>query len=305
MSEEKLSPLPKSQKTMTDRNQYLLELVKRNVKAYIANPKTKAVMVTGSVAEGLCDEYSDCDVCLYYNELPSEEELQLARQQNQGSELLGILGNRQEGAFGESFLVNGVECQFAHATISQWEKEISSILEAFDVQSPIMKGMSGTLVGIPLYGETLIQQWKAKVANYPAGLAKTMVEHYLKFPAIWGMQDKLAKRDTTLWYYQLLVESAQNLLGVLSGLNRLYYSTFQFKRMSRFIEEMEIAPENLAPRLEGLFRHEAHIAVNQLEALVQETVDLVEIHMPQVDTSSAKRKLGWRQQPWKLSEADQ
>src|SRR3712207_3309288 len=118
---------------MTDRTQYLLELAKRNVKAYIANPKTKAVMVAGSVAEGLCDEYSDCDVMIYYDELPSEEELHLARQQNQGSESLGILGDRQEGAFGESYFVNGVECQFAHATIAQWEKEISTVLEEFDV----------------------------------------------------------------------------------------------------------------------------------------------------------------------------
>lgn len=63
---------------MNARTQYLMELVKRNIKGYIANPKTKAVMLTGSVAEGLCDEYSDCDVCLYYDQLPSEEELQLA-----------------------------------------------------------------------------------------------------------------------------------------------------------------------------------------------------------------------------------
>ncbi len=135
---------------MNDRSQYLLELVKRNLKAYIANPKTKAAMITGSVAEDLCDEYSDCDVMLYYDELPSEQELNLARQQNQGSELVEILGDRQEGAFGETFRMNGVECQFAHATIAQWEKEISSILEEFDVQSPIMKGMSGILIGIPL-----------------------------------------------------------------------------------------------------------------------------------------------------------
>ncbi|MBW4422785.1 MAG: nucleotidyltransferase domain-containing protein [Myxacorys californica WJT36-NPBG1] len=272
---------------MTDRTQYLLELAKRNVKAYIANPKTKAVMVTGSVAEGLCDEYSDCDVMLYYDELPSEEELHLARQQNQGSELIGILGDRRNGAFGESFLMDGIEFQFAHATIAQWEKEMSTVLERFDVPSPIVKMLYGTLIGIPLYGEALIQQWKAKVANYPDGLAQTMVEHYLKFFAIWGMQEKLAKRDTTLWYYQILVESAQNLLGVLSGLNHLYYSTFQFKRMSRFIEQMEIAPENLASRLENLFRHEAPVAVNELEALVRETVELVKIHMPQVDTSAA------------------
>lgn len=164
--------------------------------------------------------------------------------------------------------------------------------------------MSGTLVGIPLYGETLIQQWKAKIADYPDALAQRMVEHYLKFFAIWGMQERLAKRDATLWYYQIVVECAQNLLGVLSGLNHLYYSTFQFKRMSKFIEQIEIAPENLASRLEGLFHTEAHVAVNQLEALVRETVELVEIHMPQANTSSAKRRLGWRQQPWELSKVD-
>ncbi|MFB2894824.1 nucleotidyltransferase domain-containing protein [Aerosakkonemataceae cyanobacterium BLCC-F50] len=283
---------------MNDRTQYLLELVKRNVKAYIANPKTKAVMVTGSVAEGLCDEYSDCDVMFYYDELPSEQELNLARQQNQGSELIEILGDRKEGAIGETLLIDGVECQFAHTTIAQWEKEMSSVLKEFDVQSLTMKGMSGILVGIPLYGETLIQQWKAKVANYPDGLAQKMVEHYLKFFPIWGMQSKLARRDTTLWYYQILVEDAQNLLGVLSGLNRLYYSTFQFKRMGKFIEQMSIAPTNLTSRLESLLRAEPHIAVNQLEQLVQETLDLVNTYMPQVDTSSVSRKVGWRQQPW-------
>jgi hypothetical protein len=175
-------------------------------------------------------------------------------------------------------------------------------LEGSDIQSPLLKAMNGTLVGIPLYGETLIQKWKAKVADYPDRLAQKMVEHYLKFFAIWGMEEKLARRDTTLWYYQILIESAQNLLGVLSGLNRLYYSTFQFKRMSRFIEQMEIAPENFASRLESLFHHEAPVAVNELKALVRETVELVEIYMPQVNVFEAKRKLDWRQQPWEKSE---
>jgi hypothetical protein len=177
-------------------------------------------------------------------------------------------------------------------------------LEEFDL-SPMMKAIAGTQIGIPLHGEPLIQQWKARIANYPDGLAQRMVEHYLKFFAIWGMQEKLARRDTTLWYHQVLVESAQNILGVLSGLNHLYYTPFQFKRMSRFIAQMKIAPEYLANRLEGLFHHAVPVAVNELKVLVQETVDLVEIHLPQVDTSSVKQKLGWKQQPWQLSELDQ
>lgn len=287
---------------MDDRNQYLLALAKRNAKTYIANPKTKAVMVAGSVAEGLCDEYSDCDMSIYYAELPSEEELQFVRQQNQGSERLWVLGDRKEGGFAESYLVNGVECQFGHVTVTQWEKDIANILAGRDICSPLLKAMSGTLVGIPLYGETLIHKWQAKISNFPDVLAQKMVGHYLKFFAIWGMQEKFSRRDTTLWYYQILVESAQNLIGVLSGLNRLYYSTFQFKRMGKFIEQMAIAPENLAERLEKLFEQEPSVAIYQLEALVRETIELVEIHMPQINTSLAKQKLGWRQQPWQLSE---
>jgi hypothetical protein len=82
-------------------------------------------------------------------------------------------------------------------------------------------------------------------------------------------------------------------------LNRLYYSTFQFKRMGKFIAQMEVAPDNFAARLESLFLHDAAVA-DRLEALVRETVDLVDLHMPQIDTSLAKQTLGWRQQPWAI-----
>ena len=171
---------------MDDRNQYLLALAKRNARTYIANPQTKAVMVSGSVAEGLCDEYSDCDMSIYYTELPSEEELQSCRQQNQGSERLWVLGEREGGGFAESYLVDGVECQFGHVTITQWEKDIANILAGRDLRSPLVKAMSGTLIGIPLYGETLVHQWKAKISNFPDTLAQKMVDHYLKFFAILG-----------------------------------------------------------------------------------------------------------------------
>ena len=283
---------------MNSRSQYLLELAKHNLSAYIANPKLRAAMVGGSVARGISDEYSDLDMSLYWDELPSEQELQLARRQNQGSERLWVIGDRSDGGFAEAYSVDGVECQFGHVTVEQWEKDIAIVLEQYDVKYPLVKAMAGTLTGIPLYGEKLIQQWQASVANYPDGLAQAMVEEYLQFFPLWGYQKQLARRDATLFYYQILLESAQNLLGVLSGLNRLYYSTFQFKRMGLFIEEMAIAPTNLKSRLESLFQAEPPVAANQLESLVQETMDLIETQMPQVDTSSVRRRLGWRRQPW-------
>jgi hypothetical protein len=68
--------------------------------------------------------------------------------------------------------------------------------------------------------------------------------------------------------------------------------------MGRFTDQLAIAPKNLALRLESLFHLKTDAAVFELEGLVQATIALIETYMPQVDTASAKRKLGWRQQPW-------
>ena len=99
-----------------------------------------------------------------------------------------------------------------------------------------------------------IERWKAKIRDYPDGLARAMVERRLQFFPVWYVQDALDARDATLWHFQIRTETAYNLLGILAGLNRLYFTTFQFKKMRRFVDEMPIKPERLADRLEELFR---------------------------------------------------
>jgi hypothetical protein len=154
------------------------------------------------------------------------------------------------------------------------------------------------LEAIPLYGEALIRDWQTRLANYPATLAQAMVKHHLAVFPVWGIQDRMTTRDATIWCYQLLVEGAYNILGILAGLNHLYYSSFQFKRMHHFTEQMNIAPTELANRLEAIFHTNATTAAMQLEALVSETVALVEQHMPEIDTAVLKKRIGWRQQRW-------
>jgi predicted nucleotidyltransferase len=287
---------------MNEASQYLLSIAKQNVKAYITNPKVQAAMVTGSVAEGLSDHYSDIDMSIYYDELPSQEELEIARLQNQGSERIWILGDTNEGVFGEAYFVNGVECQIGHTTIAIWEKDMATVLEQLDVTSWVQKALSGILICIPLHGEELIQKWKTEAANYPDALARAMVEKHLRFFSIWSVPaDYFITRDATLFKYQMLVEAVQNILGVLAGLNRLYYSTFQFKRMGKFIEQMNIAPKNLSTRLDNLFHTQSPTTANQLKELVQEIVNLVELHMPQIGTSQVRNKLGKCKQAWQIS----
>jgi hypothetical protein len=70
--------------------------------------------------------------------------------------------------------------------------------------------------------------------------------------------------------------------------------------MGKFIEKMNIVPDNLSLRLESLFHTPAGSAAHALQELVRETVELVELHMPQIDTSQVRRKLDSKRQAWKL-----
>ena len=278
-------------------SQYLLKLATRNAQAYSALPETRAILVTGSAAEGVSDFYSDLDMILYHDELPSEEALQQACQRNQG-EGRRVFGDRESGSLFESYKVHGVECQFGHGTVKGWEQDMALVLEQLDVTSPIQKALSGMQEAIPLYGAPLIRQWQDKIASYPDALAEAMVKHFLTFFPVWGMSNYFMARDTTWWLHQILVEAEEHMLGVLAGLNHLYFSSFQFKRMHRFIQHMHIQPADLAARLDALFYEEPATAISHVKELVQEIVALVEQYMPAFDTAAVRKSLNFQHRAW-------
>lgn len=290
---------------MTPASEYLTQLAEQIIQPYTKLPTIRAAMVTGSTAKGQSDHYSDLDMTIYYaDELPDEERLIAIRQQHGAAERKWTIGNREENSFAEAYDVaqgdGNIEVQIGHTTIDAWEATMAKVLEELDCESPLQKAMEGTLACKALYGEKLINGWKEKIAAYPQPLAEAMVKKHLSFFPLWGLGDYLETRDGTIWTYQILVEAAQNIVGTLAGLNHLYFTTFQFKRMQNFIDQMEIAPANLGERLESLFASSPQ-ARDELESLVAETVALVEKHMPSIDTARAKRRIGWRHQPWQLS----
>src|SRR5262249_39800609 len=160
------------------------------------------------------------------------------------------------------FAVDGVVCQVAHTTVAAWEAEMCAVLEELDVTASTMqKAMSGLVDGIPLHGETVLSAWKARAEDYPDALSRAMVAYHLRLFPIWYIEPSLATRDATVWVQQMLVEGAQHLLGILAGLNRRYYSEFQFKHMRAFVAGLRIAPPDLAARIDGLFAMEQSAAI--------------------------------------------
>jgi hypothetical protein len=259
-------------------------------------------MITGSAAEGVSDHYSDLDMTVYYDgELPSEETLAEIREGHGAPERAWLLGERADGNIAEAYELDGVQAQIGHATIAVWENDIADVLDRWNADTPLHKAMSGTLECVAVHGEALIDRWKTRIRAYPDGLARAMVEKRLQIFPVWYVQDALDARDATLWLYQIRVETAYALLGILAGLNRLYFTTFQFKKMRRFVGEMRVKPERFAERLEALFQQTPADAAKSLERLTGEVLALVEGEMPEVDTTRMQRRVGGRRPRWEYA----
>ncbi len=279
----------------------MLQLSHAIVSTFLTVPGIQAAMVTGSVARGESDRYSDIDMALYYNtDLPSDDVLEARRVQNGGSERIWTLGDRNDGSIAEAYDIRGVQCQLIHSTIEAQNNTIAGVFEQKDTGTPAHKAMSGVLDCIPLYGDEIIAQWKSRVEQYPDDLAKAVVEKHLAFFPVWYLQEYLAPRDASLWIAQSLLEAAQNILGVLAGLNRKYYSTFQFKRMNKFTSGLSIKPDALCERIEMLLQSELSVSAVVLESLVRDTVELVEQHMPDINTTKVRMRLGARHKGWEI-----
>jgi hypothetical protein len=281
---------------------YLQLLARWVVTHYLDTCAPRAVLLTGSTGKGDADRYSDIDMAFYYDAaIPTDGVLEAVRAKI-GAERYRPLGERAAEYCAEMYVVGGVEVQIGHFNQRWMERDtLDFVIAGSDPGTVQQKAVMGLLQGFALLGEDVIEDWQKRVAEVPEELARKMVEHYLGqlFP-LWYVSEGVLRRDAVAWLRQTLAEAALSVVGVLAGLNRRYWSGFQFKRAHGFLESLDIAPERVADRLDGLFRVDERVAIEELERLVGETLALVRMHMPQADTGVLKRPLAERHRPWRM-----
>jgi predicted nucleotidyltransferase len=250
------------------------------------NTALRASLLTGSVARGIADEHSDIDLLNYYDELP-DGELFGSVLRDAGGERIGDLGDNRPESFAVRYRFDGIEVQTGGQLVSDLEERLTRIENA-DVDWVTAKIAMGLLEGTALHGDALVRGWQARAA-YPEALRRREIEANLGWFPIWAIDAHLAARDAELFRRQMLLEGAFRALAVLSAVNRLYFTTFQFKRAGTHIEQMKLKPERLAERLDYVSNAAPSDAVGELKRLVEETKSIVKAEMPDVDT----------EQPWR------
>jgi predicted nucleotidyltransferase len=264
-------------------------IARRIVTDLASRTKLRASLLAGSVAQGIADEHSDIDLLNYFDELPDLELFDKVLREA-GGERLGDLGDPRPEAFGVRYRCDGIEVQTGGQLISELEKRLRRI-ESGDVDWITAKVAMGLLEGTALYGEELIVKWKARAA-YPEALRQREVEANLGWFPIWAIDEHLAARDAELFRRQMLLEGAFRLLAVLSAVNRIYFTTFQVKRVRAHIDRMKVKPARLAERLDSVANAPPSEAAESLRTLVDDTKAIVRAELPGADVDA-----GWRPTP--------
>jgi len=282
---------------MDDATVHLRMLARKIVDEARSRVPLRAALLAGSAGRGDADFYSDVDLLLYVDEIPSAEVLDEIREAVGGTDAFPI-GEATEHVVGVDFDLDGVRSQVIFFTVEGLESHLDQLLERLEgIDSPLQKILIGLQEGLPLHGEALLESWRARVGAYPEPLRRAMIRKHWRFFPLRFYDETIAARDTEIWRMEMLVNAAFNLLGVLAGLNRLYFTKDQLKRTRRLVAGMRLAPVDLVDRLEALFRLEPSAAADELEALIEETRVLVLSELPDLELSMRFRA-GARQQPW-------
>jgi hypothetical protein len=252
--------------------------------AYAANPKVAGVLLAGSVARGIADQFSDIEIDVFWHTPPTDED-RAAPIERSGWE--PVYRHVDENEWADGFLIEGVKVdtsQFLVSTIDRW---LDDATIRADIEPEYQVRITAIQHGRPLHGAELIERWRARVAEYPAALAHAMLAEYCAFRPRYILE-MLAARDDVLLLHQDLVAAEQMILSVLMGVNRMYAPHPFHKWLDWEIAQLAIAPPDLNRRLRQILRAEPCAAVDQLAQLIEETFGLIERHLPSFDTSAAR-----------------
>jgi predicted nucleotidyltransferase len=269
--------------------------------AYTGDPRVAAVLLGGSVARGHADRYSDIELSVAWREPPTEADRAAAITAAAGD--LVTLYPVEGGVWSDAWKVGrrdgvpftGIEVDMSHSLVDTVEQVLHDVLERCDPDPEKQLAVGGILHAIPLHGSALVERWQERAARYSEDLRVAVVRAHAQIEGLWRL-DAFAARDNPVAGYQVLTAAHEDLLHTLLGLNRVYYSGF--KSLTAVVSELPIAPADLLERIRASYPLEEGQSRAMLTALVEETHDLVEEQLPEIEIERLREILRYDRPLW-------
>lgn len=179
----------------------------------------------------------------------------------------------------------GLMIEVVHTLTSAAEDAVESVLDSWDPNPANLDAIKGIVDASEVLGlrSDLVAGWQVRARTYPRGLAIAVVQRYGVIEQFWRWQ-MLVERDNPLLLAREFTRIASQLLYVLHALNGRYCGhPSHFKRLDALESELRKAPSRLSDRLREAFTLLPAEGAEILRTMVEETYDLVEIHLREVD----------------------
>ena len=263
-----------------------LEVARRLAERIKVFPGVQAILVAGSVARGYADAWSDLELALIW-ETPPPDETRLALAAALGGEFLfEYNGPSQE----DQLLIDGLQVDLWQNTLADEEKVIARVLAGQSTNRSDSNFMDTLRACIPLHGEELIGRWKEMAQAYPEAMAVKVIQERL--PDFYANGLALAiRRDNPNSFYTWLIRLQEAAFEVLLALNRAYFPAPKWLFM--VLDSLAIKPTDAAARFRKVFSLPWKDAAAEMVRLLDETLDLVEEQLPQIDTALARKRLAY------------
>jgi predicted nucleotidyltransferase len=268
------------------------EAVQPVLDAYAAHAAVDAVMLSGSTARGDADRWSDVEIGVFWSRAPTAGERASVVH---AADLRQVSRDDADPPWYDHVHLgagrpDGLLVEVVHTTTACFESTLDTVLGACRPDPAGLDALKGLVDGRDVRGAKadLVTTWQERAATYPRELAIAVVRRDGAIEQFWRWR-MLVERDNPLLIAREFMRVSSQLLNVLHALNGRYCGhASAFKRLDTLERELAVAPSGLAARIRSVFRLPVPEGAAALRALVEETYDLVELHLPEADADQLR-----------------
>jgi predicted nucleotidyltransferase len=299
---------------MNEASQWRRELVTQLAQLYADNSKVAAVMIGGSSARGHADQYSDVEIGAFWRESPTQQDREQIEQQFIKSVPVDSRLYEYDADYcvwSDDYLVGrdhsgqpktGILVEVCNYTTDFMERTLRGVLNDYDTREMSHNLIAGVVDSVPLHGAVLLEDWKVRASDYPRALSTAVVQTYGVIDHFWRWEMYVQRGENLVLLYQSFANVHQRLLHTLLGLNRVYY--FGFKWIEVVAERLIVKPDDLVMRIRQAYQLPPTEGAQQVIALVEDTFNLVETHLPEVNIKRLREIFRYRRPIWTHSPFD-
>jgi hypothetical protein len=265
-------------------------IARRAAEPYAANSDVAAILLAGSVARGLADDFSDIELDVYWRRPPTDDE---RTQAVEGAGWERVYAEEDEHEWADGFRIDGVKLDVGAFLTSTIDSYLVAALRRANTEPELQVRITALLHGEALHGAPLIEAWRERCAAYPTPLALAMVAKGLALRPRERL-DMLVARDDVLLLHRDLVDNLQGLLDALFGLNRVFTPHPFHKWLDWEATLIPLQPHDLVRRIRRLLVAPPAQAVDEVAALAEETFDLVTAHLPEFQITPVREAFAAR-----------